>query len=105
MYRAVQEAGDLIFIPGGSPHAVHNHDDIVALAMNYLDDSNYWLYLFDQLFNQNWQQLEFFTEPSFPLGFSSNQSDVTFGRFKSTEWRNLARDLDLRAEAVSARVN
>jgi hypothetical protein len=101
VWSATQEAGDLIFIPAGCPHAVRNTHDITALSMNYMDDSNYWLYLFDQVSSNNFEQLEFFTEQSFPLGLSSTQEDVTFGRFKSTKWRNVKRDLDLRGDAIS----
>merc|ERR1711924_216620 len=30
-------AGDLLYIPGGSPHAVQNLEDNLGLSMNYLD--------------------------------------------------------------------
>lgn len=40
-YETILEAGEVIFIPGGSPHQVSNLDDIVAVSMNYLDAAIY----------------------------------------------------------------
>ncbi|KNC48398.1 JmjC domain-containing protein 4 [Thecamonas trahens ATCC 50062] len=36
----VQEAGDLMFIPGGTPHQVVNLDDVVGISMNFVDGGN-----------------------------------------------------------------
>jgi hypothetical protein len=38
-YEFVQEAGQLIFIPPNSPHAVENIDDIVGIAFNLVPRS------------------------------------------------------------------
>ena len=32
--------GELLFVPGGTPHAVENLTDCLALAGNFVDDSN-----------------------------------------------------------------
>jgi quercetin dioxygenase-like cupin family protein len=32
----MQEAGDLVYVPANSPHAVHNEEDITAMSMNYV---------------------------------------------------------------------
>ena len=34
-------AGDLLFVPGGTPHCVENLEDTLAVAGNFVDDSNY----------------------------------------------------------------
>lgn len=39
--ECVLEAGDLLYVPGGSPHQVTNLEDIVAISMNYVDGSNF----------------------------------------------------------------
>ena len=39
-WETIQGPGELVFIPGGSPHAVQNLDHIVGLSMNYLDGTN-----------------------------------------------------------------
>lgn len=36
----VLEPGQLLFVPGGTPHAVENLSDCLALAGNFVDDSN-----------------------------------------------------------------
>lgn len=36
---AVIEAGDFIYVPGGTPHVVENLEPVVAIAMNYVDVS------------------------------------------------------------------
>lgn len=46
MYKAIQNPGDLIFVPAGNPHAVSNIKDSVGIAMNYVDTSNFWDHLF-----------------------------------------------------------
>lgn len=33
-------AGELLFVPGGTPHAVENVSDCLAIAGNFVDDSN-----------------------------------------------------------------
>jgi len=89
MYRGIQKPGDLIFIPGGSPHGVKNLDDIIALSMNYVDDSNLWLYLWTQLHNADFRSFETMSNPNMPRGLRKDQQDLTFGDFKSTDWFEL----------------
>merc|ERR1711988_1263856 len=31
------KSGELLYVPGGSPHAAYNVDDCLAVSMNYLD--------------------------------------------------------------------
>lgn len=87
MYEAVQEAGDLIFIPANCPHAVRNLDQIHALSMNYVGPSNYLDYLESQLSNRNWRSFELFTGQDIMLGLKSAQETISFGEFKSTSWQ------------------
>lgn len=86
MYRGVQEAGDLVFIPAGAPHAVKNLDDIHALSMNYVDPTNYYLYLHLALVGEQFRQFELYTDPEFPHGLRPDQQAVTMGEFKSADW-------------------
>jgi len=95
MYTAIQNPGELIFIPGGCPHGVHNHADITAISMNYLDSSNFWLYLWTQLMEGNYRDFELYSDSQFPIGLKKSQREVTFGEFKSTNWYDNARFLDL----------
>lgn len=39
--------GEVLFVPGGAPHAVHNLDSTVAFAGNFIDDTNLERALFD----------------------------------------------------------
>eukprot|EP00658_Telonema_sp_P-2_P029672 TRINITY_DN22529_c0_g1_i1.p1 TRINITY_DN22529_c0_g1~~TRINITY_DN22529_c0_g1_i1.p1 ORF type:complete len:362 (+),score=91.97 TRINITY_DN22529_c0_g1_i1:109-1086(+) len=39
-YTFVQNAGELLFIPGGSPHQVRNLERSLAVSMNYVDHTN-----------------------------------------------------------------
>lgn len=97
MYRGMQKAGDLVFVPGGSPHGVRNHDDVLGLSMNYIDDTNMWLYLWTQLHSGNLRAFETLTQSNFPRGLQVNQSDLSFGKYKSTDWYKLWKEgkLDL----------
>ena len=36
MFQVVQEPGDVLYLPHGYPHTVHNVDDNIALTNNYL---------------------------------------------------------------------
>ena len=36
MFQVVQEPGDVLYLPHGFPHTVHNVDDNIALTNNYL---------------------------------------------------------------------
>ena len=57
-YKATQLPGDLVFIPGGCPHAVRNLDDIHGLSMNYVDSSNYYLHLWVRLLEFDFRDFE-----------------------------------------------
>eukprot|EP00949_MAST-11_sp_MAST-11-sp1_P003522 g3522.t1 len=93
LYEGIQRPGDLMFIPGGCPHAVKNMDHIHALSMNYVDHSNYYLHLLNQLFEQHWRSFEIFTNGDFPQGLFSKQDHITYGEFKSTAWYEVPFDL------------
>merc|ERR1712113_531855 len=68
-YSGVQEAGELMFIPGGNPHAVRNLEAIHGVSMNYVDASNLYIYLFHNLDMKMWKSFEMFTDGvSFPHG-------------------------------------
>ncbi|GBG25818.1 Bifunctional arginine demethylase and lysyl-hydroxylase JMJD6 [Hondaea fermentalgiana] len=97
MYHGTQRPGDLVFVPGGSPHGVRNLDDVVGLSMNYIDDTNMWLYLWTQLHSHDFRAFETLTQSNFPRGLRKNQTDISFGEFKSTDWYKLAKEgkLDL----------
>ncbi|GBG23936.1 Bifunctional arginine demethylase and lysyl-hydroxylase PSR [Hondaea fermentalgiana] len=86
MYQGTQHPGELIFIPGGCPHGVRNHDDIVGISMNYLDVSNEWLYLWMKLADHDFRDYELYANPAFPRGLRRDQKDLTFGEFKSQHW-------------------
>jgi hypothetical protein len=40
MRECVLQEGELLFVPAGSPHQVHNLDHTIAIAGNYVDESN-----------------------------------------------------------------
>jgi len=98
-YVGFQEPGELIFIPGGNPHAVRNTDDIHGVSMNYVDMSNVNIYLWHQLVDEQfstnqWMSVEMFTDNvSFPHGLRSDQEPLSFGEWKSTQWKDLTYDL------------
>ncbi|KNC54725.1 JmjC domain-containing protein [Thecamonas trahens ATCC 50062] len=48
-WQAFTKSGDMIFVPGGSPHQVRNVEAPIALSTNYVDSTNYQLYLDDLL--------------------------------------------------------
>eukprot|EP00928_Gymnodinium_smaydae_P036852 TRINITY_DN25698_c0_g2_i2.p1 TRINITY_DN25698_c0_g2~~TRINITY_DN25698_c0_g2_i2.p1 ORF type:complete len:429 (-),score=95.26 TRINITY_DN25698_c0_g2_i2:46-1332(-) len=93
MYSGIQEAGELMFIPGGNPHGVRNLEDIHGVSMNYVDLSNIWIYLLTMVQEENWNSFELFTDASFPHGLRSEQTELRFGAWKSTRWSNLTYDL------------
>lgn len=84
----MQEPGDLVFVPANSPHAVHNEEDITALSMNYVDASNLWLHLHNQVMSEEWDSIEMFDVVNEPFGMSKEQRDMPFGEWKSSrrEW-------------------
>ena len=92
MYSTTQLPGDLVFIPGGCPHAVQNLEDIHGLSMNYVDSSNYYLHLWTRVMNGDFRDFELMSNNDFPQGSSSVQKDMTYGEFKSRTW-NVSFDL------------
>lgn len=96
LYEGVQEPGELIFIPAGNPHAVRNLLDHHALSMNYVDASNVWMYLWDALQNDEWNVIEAFTDKKSMIhGLRSDQQNVRFGDWKSTNWNELEYDIEV----------
>jgi len=94
MYTAMQETGDLIFIPGGNPHGVRNVEDIHGVSMNYVDASNVWHFLMTSLRDDDWRSFEQFTNgQSVPHGMLSSQQAMQFGEWKSTAWKHLVYDI------------
>ena len=86
MFYTIQKPGDLVFIPGGNPHAVRNNDHIHSMSMNYVDASNYYLHLWTILNDEDWRGFELMSNGDFPEGLDSSQQDLTWGEFKSTNW-------------------
>ena len=93
MYKTTQLPGDLVFIPGGCPHAVQNLDHIHGLSMNYVDSSNYYLHLWTRLLQFDFRDLELFTNKDFPQGVYSGQEHLEFGEFKSRAFHEIPFDL------------
>jgi len=94
LFAGVQEPGELMFIPGGNPHAVRNLEPIHGVSMNYADASNVWIYLWHQLAEASWESFEMFTDgTTFPHGLRSEQQPMRFGEWKSTRWQDLTYDL------------
>lgn len=94
MFVGVQEPGEIMFIPGGNPHAVRNLAPIHGISMNYADVSNVWVYLWHMLALADWHAFELFTDGStFPHGVRSGQEPMRFGEWKSVKWKELAYDL------------
>lgn len=93
VFEGIQEPVELIFIPGGNPHGVRNLEDIHAISMNYADASNIYLHLWTILMDGNYQSFEIFTDKNFPHGIRSEQQDLSFGEWKSTDWTKLTYDL------------
>jgi len=94
VYTGIQEPGDLIFIPGGNPHAVRNLEHIHGVSMNYVDASNIWIYLWYSLVENNWKSYEMFTDGvTLQHGVRSDQEHLRFGEWKSTRWNNLSYDI------------
>jgi len=94
MFVGVQEPGEIMFIPGGNPHAVRNLEPIHGISMNYVDASNVWIYLWHMLAENNFRSFEMFTDGiTIPHGLRSDQQPMRFGEWKSTKWRDLAYDL------------
>lgn len=94
LYEGVQEAAELIFIPGGNPHGVKNLEHIHGISMNYVDASNVWVYLWETLAERKWREFEIFTDnTTVPHGVRSEQEPMRFGDWKSTRWKDLAYDI------------
>eukprot|EP00929_Paragymnodinium_shiwhaense_P120691 TRINITY_DN92713_c0_g1_i1.p1 TRINITY_DN92713_c0_g1~~TRINITY_DN92713_c0_g1_i1.p1 ORF type:complete len:990 (+),score=195.39 TRINITY_DN92713_c0_g1_i1:41-3010(+) len=94
MFQGIQGPGELFFIPGGNPHGVRNLEDIHGISMNYVDASNVDLYLYEMIHSRSWKSIEMFTDgTTFPHGLQQNQTDLSFGEWKSANWRNLHYDL------------
>jgi hypothetical protein len=85
-YEGIQEAGDLMFIPAGCPHAVRNLADIHGISMNYVDPSNYYEFLKSDLDNRKWREFELFTNGGLRMGLNADQQHITYGEFKSGSW-------------------
>lgn len=92
-YRMFQDPGDLVFIPGGNPHAVRNLDDIHGISMNYVDLSNLHLYISERLYEDAFTAVETMTEGAFPRGLRKDQKDLLYGEWKSVPWNTLSYDL------------
>jgi len=94
MYVGIQEPGELVFIPGGNPHGVRNLEHIHGVSVNYADSSNVWIYLWHMLSQNHWSSFEMFTDGfTFPHGLRSEQQPLTFGEWKSTDWKELKYDM------------
>lgn len=94
MYTAIQEPGELFFIPAGNPHGVRNLEDIHGISMNYVDASNVWLFLMSALSTGDWKAVEMFTDgKTFTHGLQSDQQAMQFGQWKSTPWKHLVYDI------------
>lgn len=91
-YEAIQEPGELMFIPAGSPHAVTNLEDIHAISMNYVDLSNIHLHLWSCLQSGRWSNFEMFTS-QMTVGMRSDQTPLRFGEWKSQQWHEFQYDL------------
>lgn len=93
-YVGTQLPGDLLFVPGGSPHGVRNLEAIHGVSMNFVDPSNFWLYLWHAITEQRWRTFELYVDEAMtPRGLQSHQEHMTFGQWKSTDWRSLTFDL------------
>lgn len=91
-YEGIQQPGELIFIPGGNPHAVRNLGDIHGIATNYVDPSNIWQFLWLAASSRQWKRFETFAD-GVPHGMRSDQEALTFGAWKSTQWKSLNYDI------------
>lgn len=93
-YEAVQEPGELIFIPGDSPHAVRNLEPIHGISMNYVDASNINIWLWHTLVDDRFSEFESLTDgTTVPHGLRSDQESLSFGEWKSTSWKDLTYDI------------
>lgn len=94
-YRGIQEEGDLMFVPAGNPHAVRNLEDIHGVSMNYVDASNVEKSLLDRIWDRDLDLIELYSDhKSIPHGLRSDQQPLSFGEWKSTNWKKF--DYDLR---------
>merc|ERR1740121_651152 len=83
-YEAIQEPGELLFVPAESPHAVQNLEPIHGLSMNYVDVSNVGFHLWETMFQEEWRRFEQFTDNvTFQHGLRSSQDHAYFGEWKS----------------------
>jgi hypothetical protein len=63
----VQEAGEMVFIPGGWWHQVLNLTETVSVTQNFVNESNF-LWVIEALVDYNeWEFLSFFKERLLPL--------------------------------------
>lgn len=84
VHVATLEAGEFIFVPASSPHAVVNPTHIHAVSGNFVDASNYYEHLLDML--ESGEMAEFELMVNIPHGIRSDQEPVTFGEWKSHRW-------------------
>lgn len=86
--EVIQRAGDIVFIPGGTPHAVENLEDIIGVSMNYVDAANV-----DSALAELRQSalagdasyaalLEALDDASVPYAMLRDQRDLPFAEFK-----------------------
>jgi len=94
MHQGIQEAGELVFIPGGNPHAVRNLEPIHGISMNYADTSNVGRYLLTAIGDEKFRSVEMFTDgATMPTGLRSDQEPLNFGEWKSVPWHTLKYDI------------
>lgn len=91
MQHAVQEPGEVIFVPAGSPHYVRNLEDFHGVSMNWVDASNIHFHLMDTMYYSR-SLHEFLHNPP-PLGMRSKEQHLTMGEWKSMPWHLLEFDL------------
>jgi len=81
IWETIIEAGDLIFVPGGSAHQIRNLDTIVAISMNFIDEENVARAL--PLLQRRYPGVvNFVMSASFPRGVPSNQRDLPWALYK-----------------------
>ena len=89
-WEVIQKPGDLVYIPGGSPHAVQNKEAIFGVSMNYLDATNFGeLAMFVINGNPNLlpvMDLLSTRSPAFPQGVDPDQADLMYGDYLKMPW-------------------
>jgi len=92
MHGTVLEAGDIVFVPAGSPHQVRNIEDTVAISGNYIDATNFEQALkeLDELRQstgpvaQKAESLRgYFTTPGFDASINMAAGDARYPAFKA----------------------